>query len=335
MKKLTLAALFIAGTLSATSAMAAGTAAGTKITNTATATYDVGSSTGITKDASVELTVEELINVNVTAASSSVASNAGDTDQAMSFTITNTGNGSEDFVVNATNITVGDNFDADNVRIFKDVNGDGKFDAGDTPITSGSSLTLAADASTKIIVLVDTPASATTAGNKAKVQLEVKSNTTDAGGTSAGDLTAGTKITGKGTGGAADAIVGNSAKADAIISLVIDDPSAQNSIEITKTIINIKDPFGADDANDVEVPGSVITYQIVVKAKVALTNVVITDPIKPQMTYTPGSITLDGPGQTDAADADKAKFEANTVTVNLGSMAQNATHTITLQAEIK
>lgn len=74
-----------------------------------------------------------------------------------------------------------------------------------------------------------------------------------------------------------------------------------------------------------QLPGSIVTYTINLtnSGTVAGTNVVISDPIPANLTYVPGSITLNGVAKTDANDGDEANFNvttANAVTINVGTI---------------
>lgn len=87
-------------------------------------------------------------------------------------------------------------------------------------------------------------------------------------------------------------------------------------------------------------PGTVLTYQVVVtnNGSGIANTVVLTDPAPVNTTYVPASITFNGAGRTDAADGDNADFgatTANTVTVNIGTLAAGGgTATVTFQVRI-
>lgn len=114
--------------LTAGTAFAGGTAAGTTVTNTFTLNYNVGTTPQpeVTGDTPTTFVVDRLVDVNV-------ASNAGTTvapgaqDQPLSFTLTNEGNDTQAYVLTAANVAAGDDFNAANLNIFYvvDTNGDG------------------------------------------------------------------------------------------------------------------------------------------------------------------------------------------------------------------
>ena len=110
--------IFWAGVLcAAPSAVdAAGTAAGTVIQNTATLTYSIGG--GPQQSATTPpaaFTVAELINVTlVWQDAANVAVGSPDSNRALTFLVTNTGNGPETFSLARNNAVAGDNYDPAN-----------------------------------------------------------------------------------------------------------------------------------------------------------------------------------------------------------------------------
>ncbi|MCY0963742.1 hypothetical protein [Parathalassolituus penaei] len=324
-------ALIGAGLLASSMSWAVGTAAGTNISNTATASYTLpGGTSTLTKSSTVSLVVLELIDVNVVSGnSSSVSTTAGATNQVLTYTVTNVGNGQEDFVLDVTQLTT-DNFDTTNVRVYRDTNGNGVFDSGDTQLTAGSSsIGLLADASATIFVVSDVPGTGTT-GDLSQLRLTASSETVDTRGG-----TPGSSISGAGSGGAPDAVVGNNYTSNATGTLELGTSSA--NVSINKTIVGTVDPFGGNTL----VPGSVVTYNIAVVVTGTVNNLTISDPIPSQMDYVASSLTLDSTALTDSSsDTDAGSFNSSlgtsgTVSVNLGSPSSGSSYTIQLKAEIK
>ncbi len=114
--------------LSTGTAFAAGTAAGTTVTNTFTLNYNVGTTPQppVTGDTPTTFVVDRLIDVNV-APNAGLDVAPGAVDQPLSFTVTNEGNDTQGYVLTAGNVAAGDDFDATNLAIFYvvDTNGDG------------------------------------------------------------------------------------------------------------------------------------------------------------------------------------------------------------------
>lgn len=304
------------------SASAAGTTAGTTISNTATATYtDPGGNAQTANSNQVDIKVDELLDVTVaTADPGPVSAAPGATGQVLSFTVTNTGNGSEAFDLATTTAIGGDQFDPAATSIVIDTNNNGVYDAGvDTVYTAGSNaLTLVPDQSQRVFVLSTIPGGSADL-DRGDLDLTAAART----GTGA----AGTIFAGQGQGGG-DAVVGTTG-ADGTDrgSYVI-----QNAAMTFVKSASVLDPFGGSKS----VPGSIVTYTLVatVSGTGTLSNLAIGDTVPANTTYQAGTITLQGAGLTDASDADAGAFAANTITVQLGSVAGGQTRTVTFKVRI-
>jgi len=114
--------------LSSGTAFAAGTEAGTLVSNTFTLDYNVGTTPQppVTGDTPTTFVVDRLIDVNV-AANTGTSVAPGSTDQPLAFTLTNEGNDDQGYVLTPGNVVSGDDFDATNLSVFYviDANGDG------------------------------------------------------------------------------------------------------------------------------------------------------------------------------------------------------------------
>ncbi len=303
-------------------AYAAGTTAGTTISNSATATYtDTGGNPRSANSNQVDIKVDELLDVTVAKADPGpVVVTPGATNQVLSFTVTNTGNGSEAFDLTPTTAIGGDQFDPSTTSIVIDTNNNGVYDPGvDTIYTAGSNdLTLAPDQSKRVFVLSTIPGGGADL-DRGDLDLTAAART----GTGA----AGTIFAGQGQGGG-DAVVGTTG-ADGVDRGTYIIQSATMSFVKSATVL---DPF----AGTKSVPGSIITYTLVatISGTGTLTNLAIGDVIPANTTFQPGTITMQGSPMTDAADADAAQFAANAVTVQLGSVAGGQTRTVTFKARI-
>jgi uncharacterized repeat protein (TIGR01451 family) len=300
---------------------AAGTAAGTTITNTATATYTDGSGNPVNVPSNpVDIRVDEVLNVTVVSADpGDVSAAPGATNQILSFTVTNTGNGSEAFRLSPINAIGGDNFDPATTSLVID-NGDGVYNAAtDTVYIAGTNdPVLAPDTSVKIFVLSTIPGAAID-GWRGQTDLTATAVT--------GSGTPGTSFAGQGQGGG-DAVVGaTTANARAGGFYVVNSAT----VSFVKSA-SVRDPFGGSKS----VPGAVITYTLVatVNGSGALNNLAAGDPIPANTTYLPGSITSQSVALTDATDADAGEFAANRVTVRFGTVPGGQTRTVTFKVTI-
>ena len=304
----------------ASPATAAGTRAGTVIDNTATATYDEGG-TPVEVDSNLNsLTVDELLDTVVAwDDGADVATTPGANGGALTFTITNTGNGAEAFLLSTVSTLGGDDYDPTGVTIVID-DGDGVYEPGiDVVYVAGAgNPVLDPDETITVFVIANTPGGLTD-GDRGGIQLTAEAVT--------GTGTPGTSFAGQGEGGG-DAVVGTTG-ADGEDDGYFQVAAATVSLAKSATVV---DPFGGSSA----VPGSTITYQIVAttSGSGSLPNLAINDAIPTGTTFVPGSITLGGTTLTDAADADAGRFAANSVAVSLGTVAGGQTRTVTFQVTI-
>jgi uncharacterized repeat protein (TIGR01451 family) len=290
--------------------LAVGTLAGTDITNQATANYTVGSTNFSENSNVLTTTVAEILNVDVVwQDAGNVTVNPGDTGQALSFQVTNTGNGTDDYTLAGLSTLVGDNFDPALVGIYLDSNANGVYDSGtDAQYVPGiNDPVLAADAAATVFVVNNIPGGLSDS-DLGDSRLTATSNT--------GAGAAGTIVAGAGEGGTA-AVVGTSggdddADGSYIVSAV--------TVSVVKSV-SVADPFGGTEP----VPGAVLTYTVTVTVGGTGTalGVVITDPIPADTTYNAGTLTLNAGALTDAADGDTGDVggtTAGTVTVDLGDL---------------
>jgi uncharacterized repeat protein (TIGR01451 family) len=304
-------------------AKATGTAAGSTISNTATATYDPpgGGSPVSVPSNTVDIRVDELLDVTVaTADPGDVIALPGATNQVLSFTVTNTGNGPEAFRLTPNATVGGDQFDPATTSLVLDSNGNGVYDPGvDTVYTAGSNdPVLAPDAAIKVFVLSTIPGAANDL-DRGIVQLTAAAVT----GTGA----PGTSFAGQGQGGG-DAVVGTTG-ADGVDNGRYLVQSA--TIAFTKSAA-VLDPFGGTKS----VPGAVITYTLTatVSGAGALNNVILGDNKPVGTTYQTGSITLQGSPLSDPTGDDAGEFASNAVTVRLGNVSGGQTRTVTFKVKI-
>ena len=312
----TVAAVAMAGQ----TAYAAGTRAGTTISNTATASYDAGAGLQNINSNQVDLLVDELLNVTVASNNpADVPTTPGATAQPLSFTVTNTGNGIESFGLTPIANGGGDDFDPSVTSLVID-DGDGVYEPGiDVIYVAGTNdPTLNPDTSVTIFVINSIPGTVTD-GGRGIVALVAAART----GTGA----PGTSFAGQGEGGG-DAVVGaTGADGQDDGAFVV----AAATVTLTKSAV-IVDPLGGNEP----IPGAIITYTItaVVAGSGSVSGLAITDGVPANTTYVPGSITLGGVAQTDVVDADAGSLASNIVTVSLGTIAGGNSRVVTFRTTI-
>jgi uncharacterized repeat protein (TIGR01451 family) len=294
---------------------AVGTPAGTDISNTATATYLAGGVPVVVTSNTETVTVEEVLDVDVTLQSAvPVPVSPGDTSQVLAFLVTNLGNGVETFALAALSVLPADDFDPTLSGVFLDSNGNGAYDPGtDAAYAPGlNDPTLDANTpgadSIHVFVLNDIPVGPSP-GDLGLSELAATSTT--------GSGAPGTVIAGAGDGGT-DAVVGASGGDDSDVGSY--EIAAAANVSTVKSAA-VDDGLGGTRP----VPGAVITYTLVVTVSGAATaaNVVVTDPIPANTTYSPGSLTLNAAPLTDAADADAGDHgftNPGEITVSLGDL---------------
>jgi uncharacterized repeat protein (TIGR01451 family) len=295
-------------------AHAAGTPAGSSVSNQAQVSYILGGVPGTGLSNATTFLVAEVIDLNVTLQSSTVAVTSGDTNRTLLFTLTNTGNGSETFPLALDNLVAGDDFDplAASTAIYFDTDADGALSASDTAYVAGSNdPTLAADGAVAVLLVNNIPA-ALGDGAIGRSRLLARAAT----GTGA----PGAIFAGLGAGGT-DAVAGaNGGQANAAGTYQV----SENDVILTKSAI-VSGVAGGTAA----VPGARITYQIVVNVSgsAPAANFVLTDAIPAGTTFAGGSLLLNGVALTDAADADAGEFQggaAPVVRVSLGDLTPAA-----------
>jgi len=306
-------------------AAAAGTAAGSVIQNTATVDFDLGGIPLSLDSNTTTITVAERLDVDVTLQSPQILVSANDTDRALLFTVTNTGNGSETFQLAIDSGLAGDDFDPVPAvpAIYFDTDASGDFNVGDIAYAPGvNDPVLPADGTVDVFLVNDIPG-AVINGQIGLSQLTASAAT----GTGA----PGTEFSGQGDGGV-DAIVGTSGAEDADVGEYL----------VSDVLINVvksqavADPFGGNQP----VPGATITYTITVEVASigTATASVLSDPIPTYTTFVPNSITLNAAALSDAIDADAGELNtggAATVVVRLGDLTQaDGIQTVVFQVTI-
>ena len=298
--------------LNSSSALAAGTVAGTVIDNVAQITFDLGGVPGTEVSDVSSITVVERIDVAVSLQSGQVLVAANDLDQSLLFTVSNTGNGTETFSLAIDSTLTGDDFNPTPAvpPIYFDTDGSGDFTAADIAYQPGNNdPDLLPDASVDILLVNHIPGTVVN-GNLGRSQLTATSLT---GTGNPGDLYAGAGDQG------VDAIIGNSGGEQAVFGEYL---VSDIAMTVLKSVA-ISDPFG----NQNPVPGATMTYTVTVEVTNdgRATTATFRDAIPVGTTYVPNTITLNGLSVTDAIDADEGELNTAsvpTVVVRLGDLIQ-------------
>jgi uncharacterized repeat protein (TIGR01451 family) len=308
---------------------------------------------------------------------------ANETDAFLTFTVTNNGNATQDFLLAAVDTTPSpfpgpvDNFDlAASLRVFVENGLQAGYQSSganqDTGLIIDNLSYLAPNNVATVYVVADIPAAAV--GDLSAVALVVQvatsagaaltsddnNNTSPAGTYSNGAVnvgagtpnnslnTAGVDIV-FGDPGSADAedvdstgvpntdVISNGQHADAGAFLV--QPGTAGAVDPIAKTVTVIDTLGGTDPH----AGATLRYQLVVTTTGAATvdDLVITDSIPANTTYTTDSITLNGVPQTDVIDdpVDYSQFDGTQIIVDLSegstvSISTATTNTIVFDVTI-
>lgn len=295
----------VVGGLAFLPAAYAAPAAGTNISNVATASYlDATNTSRTVTSNSVSTTVLQVGSFTLTSNQTATANANGQVS--LSHTLTNTGNGNDTFTVNLVNVA-GDNYDFNNISIYLDANKDGNPD--NTTDIKGTTINVGAGQSVGLIVVATTANSATVGqvGNLNVTATNVYSATPAGGNTTATTATNTDSVT----------------------------ITAGAVIQVTKSAsVSSINPTGSVADRTVEYT---LTYKNVGNS--AATNVTLKDILPAGVTYVAGSGVWSGSAtaRTDvAADESGAAYDITTGTVNfvLGTVAPNTTGTLKFKVTV-
>jgi len=350
MGAISLAAL---SSVAATPAFAAGTTAGTTITNTATVDYQVGGVAQGQQSASNNFTVDRKINLLVEEVGT-VTTNVvpGQTNAVTTFQLTNSSNETLDFALVASQIAGGtaahggtDTFNVNNVRIYRDNTATGtvgSWDAGDTLVTSYID-ELVVDTAIRLFVVADIPAGL---ANNAVAGVTLRATAREGGlvGTQGAAITetTGANTAGKDTVFADLAGVTGDVARDGSHSANDDYTVQTATLAVAKSSRVISDPFN-NTTNPKLIPGAIVEYCIAVgnSGGAAATSVVINDAIPGQLTFVPGSTLLGGTytgtvpsGTCDFNGTAGGSYAAPNVSGTIASIASGAVSTLVFRATV-
>lgn len=335
--------------VAAAPAFAAGTTAGTTITNTATVDYQVGGVAQGQQSASNNFTVDRKINLLVEEVGTVTTSVVpGQTNAVTTFQLTNSSNEVLDFALVATQIAGGtaahggtDTFNANNVRIYRDniVTGTiGSWDVGDTLITAYVD-ELVVDTAIRLFVVADIPAAL---ANNAVAGVTLRATAREGGlaGTQGAAITetTGANTAGKDTVFADIAGVAGDVARDGSHSDNDDYTVQTATLTVTKSSRVISDPFN-NTTNPKLIPGAVVEYCIAVAntGSATATSVAINDPVPGQLTFNAGTILLGGTvtsGTCDFNGTAGGSYAAPNVSGTIASIAAGAASTLVFRATV-
>ena len=344
-RKIVISALLALIYLPAKSAHAAGTASGTTISNIATVTYDIGTSTGLTATARTTVVVDNKVNATVTK-NADVAVTPASTNQGLVFVLTNTGNATQRYALSATN---GAGIAMNNVRIYRDSGATpNAWDAPDTLyVDAGAFGDVAADGTLNLLIVADTPGGATDGqtSDYNLVATTVNAGTTTVTAQTAGANTAGIDVVFADIAGSAAGDGARDGKHSASGRYTV----GSITLTIGKTVLVYSDPSNGvingtppNYADCTVCPKAIqtatlrYTIAVTVAGSGTAVGVVISDPIPANTTYTAGTLKLNGAPLTDAAGDDVGNVGGGpvTVTVSLGNLTSVDVKTITFDVTI-
>lgn len=352
LKHLAMASGVAVAVLGATPAFAAGTAAGSTITNTATVNYQVGGVAQTAINASNSIIVDRKITLTVAEVGSATTSVApGATAQVTSFTVTNTSNDTLDLGLTAAQLAGGtakhggtDNFDVTGLGMFVDTNGNGVYDAGtDQAVTYLDEM--APDTSRTVFIVANIPISRVN-GDVAGVTLTAQAR---AGGTAGSQGAVIVETVGPNTAAmdtvfadAAGPAAGDAAR-DGKASDGDDYTVSAPTLTVTKQSRVVSDPINGS-TNPKLIPGAVVEYCIVVAnaaGGAAANSVAISDPLPAQTTFVASSSFLNGTytgtaptGTCNLDGTAGGSVAAGTLSGTLGTIAAGTTRTLYFQVTI-
>lgn len=333
--------------LSTTPAMAAGTAAGTQIANSATVSFTVNSASTSSTATANTVTVDRIVRFTVSALTTSpVMAYPGDTNVSAAFRISSTSNAPISFSLTGSD-TASDTFSVQNLRYYWDQNGNGAFDIStDTLYTSSNSPLINPDTNYTFFIVSDIPSGVA----KDATDTLLTSVTAREPNTTGNQTTAAiTATTGSNTAAVDTVLVdASSASGDAANNGTVQvDPVIQATAKpLTATRISkiISDPFNGTTTPK-HIPGAVVEFCIAVSnaaGAATATALTVEETLGANQTfdstfgiYKGGTVT-NGVCDTDGAGGGSlgGSFASGKVSATLGSIAGGETKTVRYRAKI-
>lgn len=273
--------------MSSTPALAAGTRAGTTITNSVTVNYNVNGNAQNAVTDSDSFTVDQRVNVLVTAITTPVQVSPNQTNRVLAFDVTNLGNATADLVL-TTALRGGTAANISNIRIFRDTNGNRTLDAAE--LTAGTITSLdevAEDATVAVLVVSDIGINAVN-GDTFDVALTAAAHTGGTAGTIGARIAA---TSGANTAGIDNVLFDGAGVSDAANDGAF---SAQGRYTVSGAVLTVvkqsrvvSDPVNGT-TNPKFIPGATVEYCITVAnaaGAATATNVALLDDLPADVQY--------------------------------------------------
>ena len=321
---------------------AAGTTAGTPVTNTASVSYTVADEAQTPVTGEATFIVDRVIRMTLTNTDGTNPTTApGADNKVTTYTLTNDSNAVVDFSLTAidvpdevTALLGSSGTDAELITVYID-DGDKVLGAGDAAITSADLVNLDEDETISLLVVVDVPVSAKD-GNALGVLLSATA--TDSSGnplttTASPDIAIEDTVLGDGAG-----VVDTDQDGIFTVYGVYDVNSA--SISVTKTSELKSDPFNLDVNPEFYITDSIIEYCIVVEndGSTDADLVVVSDPIPNDTEFEAGTVKT-GVGttcdDTDSGDGSYSATPTPTVTADFGTLTGSSAAWVSFQVKLK
>jgi len=334
--------------LTSSMAFAVGTPSNTVVIGTVTMDHELIGVPQVQQSASVQFRVDNKVDLSIGVTNDTVS--PSQTNQVITFVIVNEGNTTQGYALTATNSTIADDFNMNNVRLYIETGAVAGFDVTDTIYTSGSGNNagdldpnsgVPGDDTMTVYLVADVPPAG---GGSAPLdaqnaRYDVLATTLNAG---TNTVTPSSNailwipntvqaVFTEGVAGSHAADVLNDGENSATGVYSVNAPA----LSFVKSAV-ITDLLGGSTPSD----GATITYTLVVSVSGSGTadNVIITDAIPANTTYVSNSLTLNAGALSDGADADAGDFNisnANNITVDLGNLTNaSGNQTITFSVTI-
>ena len=332
--------------IAASPAFAAGTTAGTTITNQVTLDYKVGGIDQNQVTASDTFTVDRKVNLLVTENGSTTSVTPGQTAAVTSFIVTNSSNAPIDLALAVTQLSGGsaahggtDNYNVTGPKMYVDTNLNNGFDPGtDVEVTYLDQV--AADNSKTVFVVADIPLGRST-NDVAGIRLTATASEANAAGSLGSTIT---QTTGANTSAVdtvfADVATDGNVLRDGIHFDEDDYTVLAAALSATKTSRVISDPFNGS-TNPKMIPGAVVEYCIAVAnaaGSATASNISVSDELPSQTTYDSAfGIKLNGTVTSGTCNTDGTSggsYASGVVSGTLTDIAAGVTRTLVFRVSV-